>query len=61
MRLGDKSNCTLFNLFFFKPRLGVELYNYALGLPAALTFILECLLFGLVFSALLRWVSRTVT
>lgn len=51
----------VFNLFFFKPRLGVELYNYALGLPAAFVFILECLLFGLVFSALLRWVSRTVT
>ncbi|UCC63685.1 MAG: hypothetical protein JSV36_01090 [Anaerolineae bacterium] len=47
-----------FSGWFIKARVGTTLWNYALGLMPLGALALECVLFGLVFSALQRWFSR---
>jgi len=47
-----------FSGWFIKARVGTTLWNYALGLMPLGALALECVLFGLVFSALKRWFSR---
>lgn len=45
---------TLMNVAFFRPKLGVGLYNYTLGLQALIVLAIEWFVFGLIFFALDR-------
>lgn len=49
----------IMNTFFFKPELGVGLYNYSIGLMPLGAFMFECVLFGLAFSVLRKLSIRS--
>jgi len=48
----------LINVFFFRPELGADLYNYHLGLLALGAFVFELALVGATVFLLRRWVGR---
>lgn len=52
------SGLAIMNSFFFKPKLGVGLYNYSIGLLPLITLIIECFFFGLIFTMLNRLIQR---